>query len=529
MKILMVAAENGALPGGKVGGMGDVLRDIPRALAALGHQVDVVTPGYQHFSTLPEAQSRGTITGDFAGRQETFGLFLLEGIDGVALKGSGQINHWILEHPGFAPVAPGMIYTDDPPGQPFATDATKFALFSRGVVQWLAAGKYVQPDIIHLHDWHTACVAILLNYDPRYLALKKTPLVFTIHNLALQGIRPFRGEISSLEHWYPGLQYAREQIGDSRYAGCVNPMRAAVNLCGRIHAVSPTYAREIQLPSRPDAGFTGGEGLELDLQRASREGRLHGILNGCEYPGISSPSADFAHFTALAGDELLQWLAAKPIAQSSHLVALRKLDSLRESGMQRPEFLATSVGRITGQKIRLLLEPMPGGRPALEQVLEMLASANGMLAMLGNGDGAMEQQLNALSAKWPNFLFLKGYSEPLSHTLYGIGDLFIMPSSFEPCGISQMLAMRASQPCLAHRTGGLADTISDGDNGFLFGGESPREQAANFLNRLAEILALRKDDPARWESLRSRAGAARFSWADAARGYEKFLYDLGRD
>ncbi len=515
----MLAAENGAIPGGKVGGMGDVMRDVPRALAALGHELDVVTPGYQAFSTLPGARQVAAIQVPFAGRDERITVHRLDLEPGPE---SAPVRHWLLEHPAFAPVTPGKIYCDDPADRPFATDAHKFALFSRAALHLLLAGD-LRPDVLHLHDWHTAFAAILLRYDPVYLALSRIPLVYTIHNLALQGVRPLYGDGSSLGHWFPGLKYSPVDICDPRYAGCVNPMRAAINLCDRIHAVSPTYAREIQKPADPDAGFSGGEGLDKDLQKAHREGRLHGILNGCAYD-VARAEGNYADFMECAGDHLEQWLSQQPLLDSGHYLALRRLDAWRARDRARPDFLLTSVGRLTGQKVSLLRQPQKDGRSTLEHLLERLAAVNGQLIMLGSGDPAFEQFFTALAARHKHFLFLRGFSETLAHWLYSRGDLFLMPSSFEPCGISQMLAMRAGQPCLAHGTGGLVDTIDDDRNGFLFYGDTPFQQAENLLDRFDEVLAMRETRSAAWHKLCDGAAAARFRWEDVAKAYVAQLY-----
>ena len=146
--------------------------------------------------------------------------------------------------------------------------------------------------------------------------------------------------------------------------------------------------------------------------------------------------------------------------------------------------------------------------------------------MLGSGDSALERRLIDIAEKHENFLYLRGYSEPLPDLLYKAGDLFLMPSSFEPCGISQMLAMRSGQPCVVHAVGGLKDTVRNGVSGFSFGGASPAAQALNFTRAVDRALAMRRDDPKAWQTLRASAAAMRFSWQAAARAYISELYEF---
>jgi len=514
MKILMVAAENGALPGGKVGGMGDVLRDAPLALAEQGHSVDLVTPGYGHFSRLPGARKVTDVVVAFRGRREVVEVFRVA--DGAA----GRVVYWALEHPLFSAAGAGKIYCDDPPGRPFATDANRFALFSVAVAEGFAGGVFSDCAVIHLHDWHTALVAVLARYHPRYRALAATRLVYSIHNLSLQGIRPFRGDDSSLASWFPELACDQTQICDPRYPDCINPMRAAINLCHRIHAVSPTYAREIQQPSVAGAGFVGGEGLERDLQLAASEQRLAGILNGCDY-SRPVPHQSFADVLVAARRQLLDWIGAGPHLASDHFLALRAVEHWQ--GARAPELVVTSVGRLTDQKVRLFRETTGAGNSCLDEILAALGDV-GVLVVLGSGDPAIEGFFTAAAARHSNLIFLRGYSEYLADHLYAGGDLFVMPSSFEPCGISQMLAMRAGQPCLVHGVGGLADTVSDRDNGFVFGGASPRAQADAFVAYFAAIVRLTQEQSHHYQAVRTAASQARFPWSVVVDQYLDRLY-----
>jgi starch synthase len=515
MRIAMVAAENAALPGGKVGGMGDVVRDVPRALVRQGHSVDVIMPGYGRFSHLPGAEHRATLKAPFRHGEEPVELYRV-----LPEKNSEQPTLWILEHPLFSACGSGRIYCDDPPWRPFASDASKFALFCSAVTSLLMGRRLRRPDVLHLHDWHSALTAVLIHSKPELARLRRIRSVFTIHNLALQGIRPWRGDESSLEAWFPGLQYDVHALIDPRYGDCYNPMRAAISLCDRIHAVSPRYAQEIQQP--PAHGMDPGAGLHRDLAAAQQQGRLVGILNGCEYPDQTPQKPALAEILDQAASDLPGWIGRERAARSAHMLALQRIAEWRQDTTQRP-FLVTSVGRLTDQKVALLRELQPDGRSTMEHLLRTL-KGHGRMIVLGSGDPVFEDFLTEVAGRHESLLFLSGYSEPLSEQLYAAGSLFLMPSSFEPCGISQMLAMREGQPCLVHAVGGLADTVQDGVDGFSFSGDSPQEQAQALLQRFREVLDLHDRQPEAFGEIAGAAAAARFAWETVAAEYLEHLY-----
>jgi starch synthase len=494
----------------KVGGLADIVRDAPVELARRGWEPTVLTPAYGTLAQIPEARRVGTVDVPFAGRMHVVGVYELRGADGT-------VRCQLVEHPLFTPRGPGLVYCSDGADAPFATDATKFAFLSA-----TAAALVVQtglPDVVHLHDWHTGLYFALRAFDPRYAALRKIWTVFSIHNLAFQGTRPLAGYGSSLQSWFPGLRYRREAVVDPHHTDCVNPLVTAIRLADRVHTVSPTYAEEIQRRSLPSVGFTGGEGLEEDLRAAARHTRLTGILNGCMYPAESAPRSSWREFVRTAQAELLNWITAAPEVASTHYLAEKKLASLAR---KEPGPLLTSIGRITSQKVQLFGVSAGTGANALEEILQSLEPA-GLLVMLGSGDPALEEFMTRMALKYDNFLFLRGYSEHLAEMLYGLGDLFLMPSSFEPCGISQMLAMRAGQPCVVHAVGGLKDTVTPA-SGFLFEGDTPTEQAEQFVATVRSALDLRQGHPRDWQKLRRAAAAVRFSWAHSMAEYEAKLY-----
>ncbi|TQV80065.1 glycogen synthase [Exilibacterium tricleocarpae] len=516
LNILMVAAENGALAGGKVGGIGDVVREVPQELAQKGCEVTVVTPAYGAFHRLAGARRLAILKVDFRGVNQLVELYEVR-----SAAGTPAVRHWVLEHSLFGSGGAGVIYCDDLPETPFATDANKFALFAAAVAEMVEQGHCGKLDVLHLHDWHAALVLVLRQFDPGFEVLKGVRCVYTIHNLGLQGVRPFSGHPSSLHSWYPSLHYDRALLADPRWPDCLNPMAVGIRLADAVHAVSPTYAREILLPSEVGSrGYYGGEGLEQDLVRAHGEKRLHGILNGCDYTAALPEPLEWEALVAQLRDQLLRWVAQQPQVRSAHFVAGEQLPRWEE---HKPGILVTSVGRITEQKAQLLRQVDENGRPALAGILETLGP-RGVYIFLGSGDPELELFLTQINARFDNFIFLRGYSDALAQALYASGDLFLMPSSFEPCGISQMLALRAGQPCLVHSVGGLKDTVTDGVNGFAFNGDSLVDQAAQLVETFAMALACKTDKPKQWQKLRRAAAAARFSWQASIDRYIGALY-----
>ena len=230
MNILMVAAENDALPGAKVGGIADVVRDIPPALAIQKQKVQVVLPGYGSLSQLPSAEQVAELVVDFAEEAHIVKVYKV-----LAKSPVNNVTQWVIEHPMFAVGGVGQVYCDDPCDRPFARDATKFALFSAAVATAIVEQVFGQIDVVHLHDWHAALVAVLRAYDPRFSKLQSIKVVYTIHNLAFQGIRPLAGDDSSLAAWFPQLTFDVSKICDPTYHHCINPMRAGINLSNKVH------------------------------------------------------------------------------------------------------------------------------------------------------------------------------------------------------------------------------------------------------------------------------------------------------
>jgi len=509
---MFVAAESGALPAGKVGGVGDIVRDLPIALVNEGWQSTVLTPSYGMFHQVDGATHIDALDVDFGGSTLSVAVFEVPGAD-------TRVRNVVFEHPLFSPQGPGKIYCSDSPSRPFATDASKFALLCAAAATWIAQLNKL-PDAVHLHDWHAAFYCLLREYAVRFKKLRSVRTIFTIHNLAYQGVRPFDGDASSLDSWFPGLDYDAAMVRDPRYSDCYNPMAAAIRLTERISTVSPTYAKEIRMPNDPAHGFNGGEGLEGDLRRADAEGRLFGILNGCEYPRPAGRRPGWQRIVTMAKVQLIKWQRRDDDHRFAEL-AIRQLDALPK---RRPNHVVVSVGRLAAQKVSLFLETLADGRTALEHVLDAVGG-QGVLIILGSGETEYEERLRSIAAEAGNFIFLRGYSDPLADALYRSGDLFLMPSSFEPCGISQMLAMRAGQPCIVHGVGGLKDTVNNGSNGFVFNGETAAQQAENFVATVDRALQVKVNYEELWKRIGKYAAAARFDWPTSAQQTIGMLYD----
>jgi starch synthase len=514
-EVVFIAAENGALRGGKVGGIADVVRDLPAALSDLRWQVSVVTPAYGLLHKLPGSERIGSVAVDFAGQTERVDIWQVPG----SFPG---VRNVVLDHELFAKYGVGKIYFGDQPDRPYATDASKFAFLCAAVATWLNDAKAL-PDVVHLHDWHAAIYCLLRNFSDVHQRLRTVRTVFTIHNLSYQGTRPLAGDPSSLEAWFPDLEYDADLLRDPEITHCLNPMATAIRLADRISTVSPTYAAEICQPSNAATSFIGGEGLEGLLQDARREARLVGILNGCYYDTPPEP-LEWPELLAAMRAQVDIWADAQPL-HPAHALAATRLDAL---GSDRPATILTSVGRLVAQKATLFEAHGSQGKPALEEIAAH-AGKQALLLILGSGEPQFEKAILDIAVRNSNLLFLCGYSETLADHLYSMGDLFLMPSSFEPCGISQMLAMRAGTPCVVHGVGGLRDTVQDEIDGFVFAGDDLTAQADAFVATTSRALDLRRTRADAWNRICSVARSRRFEWGQSAQETAGNLYEMSND
>jgi starch synthase len=292
-------------------------------------------------------------------------------------------------------------------------------------------------------------------------------------------------------------------------------MLAGIRHASAVTTVSPTYAGEITRPGDHANAIYGGEGLEPALQGAHDESRLFGILNGVKYPpGAKREGVDDA---GLLGT-ILGELATEKRAGSTfyHEEVERRLRrTLDGSG----RFLASSITRITEQKVRLMFEKGSAGGTALESILDLLGRQGAAFVMIGSGSDGYEEALKQAFLRHESFIFLNGFYRRSAVALFRRGNLFLMPSSYEPCGITQMQAMREGQPCLVHAVGGLKDTVIEGLNGFSFNGSTLVDKVDNFVRGVARALDLHRNRPGQWAALVKAAGEARFGWEESARAY----------
>ncbi len=507
-KVLFVAAENGALKGAKVGGIADVVKDLSLELARRGWRVTVITPGYGKVAERNHMQLAGGLTVSFGDNEHDVSLHRLV---------SDNIEYIVVDHPVMTSGAPGQVYHHDNINEPFATDATRFALFATVAASWARdQGQDEEYDVIHLHDWHAATVAILRAFSPAFAALKQARLIFTIHNLALQGIRPLRTHASSLFEWFPTLE-VNPSVIDPRWPDCVNLMRAGINLCDRVNTVSKTYAREILAPNDPEAAIHGGEGLEADLKEIAAAGRLYGIQNGCDYP-TPVPGENLSPDLLLTHSRqaVLAMAAESPLLRTAHMLALERIGQALQHDVN---VLVTSIGRLTEQKYGLLQKSLDG-RPVLHHLLDIMKPGSIML-VLGTGTEDMEAFFTRTAGIFDNLVYIHGFGEMLADDIYRSGHLFLMPSSFEPSGLSQLLAMRAGQPCIVHAVGGLQDTVAEGKTGWTFAGDGQEQQARQLIRTFQRAYAEAQLNTSQYRHMRAAATAVRFTWEEAAREYEE--------
>lgn len=507
-QFLFVAAENDALEGCKAGGMGDVVRDVPREIASRGDTVSVVVPSYGRLHLGGTFLRRLEV--DLRGQPYELELYEVPPKREVA-----GLKHYALHHPEIQAGDIAHLYHHDPE-EPFFTDFIKFTIFCAGVAEALHTGAFGAVGLVHLHDWHSSMLLFLREYHPRYRSLQDLRMVYSIHNLAIQGIRPLAGHYASVSHWFPQLEFPWEPLLDPRYRDCINLMAVGIRLSDAVHTVSPSYMEDIMKPSRPPE-FIGGEGLEADLQQAHAEQRLFGILNGCNYEGIRTAERGNLYRNILTA--LFRWLQQESKKYKADFLAHtgEKVLPLLE---QPPRFVCSSVARLTEQKFYFFMR----NPERFRAILARLEDVGGIFMLLGTGAPEYEALFRGLSHEHPNFIFTNGQSEDLIDSIYLETDLYLMPSLFEPCGISQMLAMRNGNPVMAHATGGLKDTIRHMDTGFLFSGEHYEETLEDMTRVFEQVLELYFGDPEQWAKIRQNAARERFTWKKSVDAYYRDLY-----
>jgi starch synthase len=530
--VLMVAAECRGLA--KVGGLADVVRDLSKALETLHIPVGIVMPCYDQM--LPRDEPWDSFPVRFGSRIDWPVQVFRRELDGVTFHR--------LRSEEFFGGSYGQVYIDsDRLGRgPFEDDAKRFAFFSAAVLEFIQHHPELATTALHCHDWHTGALLVLLRHDPRYRELaRKVRTLFTIHNLDYQGTRPFEltkepesRELLSFAEWFPELYQGLskqdlELLADPLAPiSCFNPMRAGINLADDVNTVSPTYAREIAQPDDPARNFIGGRGLEGDLQRRGQ--RLYGILNGLDYTA-NDPSKLAPPFDANIGDwsgarrqhklDLLENLEPHLKEMASRLgerfknsdTVLRKLSAFQPVEW-REKLLVVAVTRAVHQKMNILLETLDDST----SVLQTLTGRDLYFILFGTGE--LETELEELNRS-RNGLFVCAFDPRFADRLYAAGDLFLMPSDFEPCGISQMIAMRYGCLPLVANVGGLSDTVHEGQTGFVYSGVNRQAARRALLEALDRARSCYLDDRSKWREMQARAMSTRFEWTVSAEQYVK--------
>jgi starch synthase len=447
----------------KTGGLGDVSAALPQALKERGLDVRVLLPGY------PAVMAASSGAREIASL-EVLGqpVRLLEAAlpTGVPLI--------IVESAPLYARGGGPYQADD--GDDWEDNALRFGVLSKvaGILGSGGSPLAWRPNIVHCNDWPTALAPIYL----RALPAPHAATMMTIHNLAFQGVF----DLDDMDV----LQLPPDVLGMEgiEFYGRASFLKGGIVYADAVTTVSPTYAREIQTK---ELGF----GLEGVL--VARADSLYGVLNGIDTE-TWNPHND-PHLSANYGVLTLE----RKIANKR---ALKRRFGLG-GGDEVP--LLASVTRITHQK----------GMDLVAQLIPLLADFPAQIVIVGTGDREMVERLQAAQQQFPKTVGLVvGFDEPLAHLVEGGADLFLMPSRFEPCGMNQMYSQRYGTPPIANATGGLVDTISDGETGFLINEPSVPAMIEGIGRAIAAFC-----DPPQWKRLQTNGMTRDFGWAQSARAY----------
>lgn len=465
MRVFFVASE--VTPIAKVGGLGDVIGALPKALTDLGVDTLIITGYYgSHREKEYPTEVIAQLSLPWGGQLVNY--FIRRGY----LPGS-KINVYFIDQPDI--IGSGDVYHSRTAIASSEAEAERFLFLSK-TASTLPEVIGLKPDVWHLHDWHAAAVTV-------FLPPGSAPTLLTIHNLSNQGW------VSKATALKAGL----EGFSHNSLAGDINLFRLGLERATWLSTVSPTYAREIQAQPL-------GEGLE-GIISAKRE-RLVGIVNGLDID-FFDPEKDKFLLNKLAGD--LDDFKIKNRQLLAKTLGLKPLNCP----------LLGIVSRLTNQKgIDLIVDALK----------TYLTAGRVQWVCLGRGDPILEKAVSHLAERYPKLAAVKiDFDEPLAHLIYAASDFFLMPSRFEPCGLGQLIAMRYATIPIVRATGGLKDTVIDisrpAGNGVVFNDYTPQalEEA---IGRALELYSNRD----KMKSVRHQARQRDSSWMVAARQYLK-LYE----
>jgi starch synthase len=479
-KLLHVAAE--IFPLVKTGGLADVAGALPPALARAGADVRLVLPGLPAIiESVLQPRTVCTIGPLFGAARITLRLGQLPG---------SHVDAYVVDAPYLYRRGGGPY--QDSAGAEWADNLQRFALLGWAGAH-LAAGElddHWTPDVLHAHDWHAGLACAYARVHPGTRAAS----IFTVHNLAYQGLFPL-GDFAHL-----GLPARTAGSSGLEFHGQLSFMKGGLKFADRITTVSPTYAREI---ATPEFGFG------LDGVIRGRQADVSGILNGVD-PQVWSPAQDTALAAPYDADRLDGKAACKQALQ-------------REAGldMVADAPLLAVVSRLTSQKgLDLVLGALPG-----------LLARGTQLMVVGTGDVALEHAFRDACKAHPGRVAVRlVYDEVLAHRVIGGADAILVPSRFEPCGLTQLYGLRYGTLPVVRRVGGLVDTVADATaealrdgraTGFAFDAAAP----AALEHAVERMVALYRQ-PAAWRAVMRHAMAQDFSWDHAATDYLALYRDL---
>ncbi len=474
IKILFLACE--AAPFIKIGGLGEVMSSLPKALRELGHDARVMIPNYS--SIQKEKFPMETIMEGISipsGREEHP---ITCNVKSTFVEGSNTPSYFLENMEYFE--QRGNVYGYD-------DDAARFAVFSRGALEFVRQNKEWTPDIIVASDWQGGLVPNLMKteyaHDP---VISKIAVVFCIHNLHFQGMfdHNFINEMD-----YDDGRSTIPTIDDPRMLK-INFMRRGILFADVVNTVSPSYAQEIT---------TSESGELLDQLLSERRSRLSGILNGINYVSNDPSSNPYVEYT----------YSVKSIKerQKNKEVLQQKFNLEKESDTP----VVAIVSRLTEQK---------GLDLVTETIAPLLDNFKFQLIVLGSGDSRYLGFFGELEKKYPQVATHLSFDTTLPHVVFAGADIVLVPSRFEPSGLTQMEAMRYGALPLVRKTGGLADSVIDYDRannrgtGFMF--ENYDKYA--FFGAFVRALETYKH-PSEWLAIQKRAMTADFSWKKSAKDY----------